>query len=265
MTQITEDTGYQALKQERQRHLLEVLEREGRVLSSELSVRWGLSEDTIRRDLREMEQGGMLQRVHGGALPRSPGALPYDARRRLDVASKSAIAQRAANLIIEGQTVFIDGGTTTVEIASHLLRDRRATIITNSPPLALALADHSKLDVLLLGGRLLKDARVTVGADTVREIASIRADLCLLGMCSLHPDIGITVGSVEEACVKRAMIATSAEVVGLISHGKMGKILPYVVGPASALTQLITDVSDEVVLEPYRSQGICITALNSTQ
>jgi DeoR/GlpR family transcriptional regulator of sugar metabolism len=261
VTQITEEPGYLALKQERQRHLLEILDREGRILSSELSVRWGLSEDTIRRDLREMQQGGMIQRVHGGALPRSPGALPYDARRRLDVPSKSAIARRAADLISEGQTVFIDGGTTTVEIASHLLRDRRATIITNSPLLALALADHSKLDVLLLGGSFLKDARVTVGADTVREIASIRADLCLLGMCSLHPDVGITVGSVEEACVKRAMITTSAEVVGLISRAKMGTILPYVVGHASALTQLITDVSDEVVLEPYRSQGVCITAL----
>ena len=128
MTQAAEDSGYLALKQERHRHLLEILNREGRILSSELSVRWGLSEDTIRRDLREMEQGGMIQRVHGGALPRSPGAVPYDSRRRLDVASKSAIARRAADLIGEGQTVFIDGGTTTVEIATHLSRDRRAPL-----------------------------------------------------------------------------------------------------------------------------------------
>jgi DeoR/GlpR family transcriptional regulator of sugar metabolism len=78
---------------------------------------------------------------------------------------------------------------------------------------------------LLPGGSLLKDDRVTVGADTVREIASIRADLCLLGMCSLHPDIGITDGSVEEACVRRAVIVMSAEVVGLISRAKMGTIL----------------------------------------
>jgi DeoR/GlpR family transcriptional regulator of sugar metabolism len=263
MVQHSEDEGSLALKQERQRHLLDLLRREGRILSSEISARWGLSEDTIRRDLREMAQAGVIQRVHGGALPRSPGAVPFGSRRLLELEGKSAIAKEAAARIGEGQTVFIDGGTTTAEIAAHLPRDRGATIITNSPPLALALIEHSKMMVLLLGGSFVKDALVTVGADTVRAIESIRADLCLLGMCSLHPDIGMTVGSVEEASVKRAMIAASAEIVGLISKGKIGTVLPYVVGPASALTQLITDVSDDAVLGPYRSIGVDITPVKS--
>ena len=265
MVQHSDDQGSLALKEERQQHLLDVLRREGRILSSEISARWAVSEDTIRRDLREMAQAGVIQRVHGGALPRSLAAVPFGSRRLLDVEGKSAIAKEAAGRIGEGQTIFIDGGTTTVEIATHLPRDRGATIITNSPPLALALTEHSKMMVLLLGGSLAKDALVTVGADTVRAIESIRADLCLLGMCSLHPDIGMTVGSVEEASVKRAMIAASAEIVGLISQGKIGTVLPYVVGPASALTQLVTDVSDDAILGPYRSIGIDITVVKSGQ
>ena len=94
----------------------------------------------------------------------------------------------------------------------------------------------------------------------IRRVESIRADLCFLGMCSLHPEVGITVGDREEAYVKQAMIGASTEVVGLISLGKMGTSLPYLVGPASRLTRLITDASDEDVLNPYRSQGIEVTS-----
>jgi DeoR/GlpR family transcriptional regulator of sugar metabolism len=115
------------------------------------------------------------------------------------------------------------------------------------------------LSVLMLGGEFLKEERVTTGIETIRQIESIRADLCFLGMCSLHPHVGITVGNREEAYVKQAMIGASTEVVGLISLGKMGTSLPYRVGPASGLTRLITDASEEDVLNPYRSQGIEVT------
>ncbi|HEY6467777.1 MAG TPA: hypothetical protein VIY69_17380 [Candidatus Acidoferrales bacterium] len=106
----------------------------------------------------------------------------------------------------------------------------------------------------------LKEERVTIGIETIRRVESIRADLCFLGMCSLHADVGIAVGNPEEAYVKQAMIGVSAEVVGLISLGKMGTSLPYVVGPASRLKGLITDASDEDALNPYRSQGIEVTS-----
>jgi DeoR/GlpR family transcriptional regulator of sugar metabolism len=115
------------------------------------------------------------------------------------------------------------------------------------------------LSVLLLGGNFAKEARVTTGIETVRRVESIRADLCFLGMCSLHPEVGITVADREEAFVKQAMIEASREVVGLISLGKMGTSLPYLVGPASRLTRLITDASDEEVLNSYRSQGVEVT------
>ena len=123
-------------------------------------------------------------------------------RQQIDMESKIGIARAAADMIRDGQVVLIDGGTTNLRIASYLSRERSATIVTNSPPLALALADHPKLSVLMLGGNFLKEARVATGIETIRRVESIRADLCFLGMCSLHPEVGITVGDREEAYVK---------------------------------------------------------------
>jgi DeoR/GlpR family transcriptional regulator of sugar metabolism len=245
-----------ALKEERHQHILELLGSAGRVLAADLSGRYSVSEDTIRRDLRELARSGKIQRVHGGALPRRAEPVRFVSRQQIDTESKTGIARAAAEMIRDGQVVLIDGGTTNLRIAAYLPRERVATIVTNSPPLALALADHPSVRVAMLGGNFDKEAQVTTGIDTVRGIESVRADLCLLGMCSLHPEVGITAGEQEEAYVKKAMIAASAEVAGLISLGKMGTFLPYVVGPASRLTHLITDASDEDVLNPYRSQGI---------
>src|ERR1700723_2466300 len=254
------EAGQITLKEERNQYIPELLAREGRVLAADLSSRYRVSDDTIRRDLRELASSGKIQRVHGGALPRRAEAVPFVSRQQIDLESKIGIARAAAAMIRDGQVVLIDGGTTNLRIASYLSTERSATIVTNSPPLALALADHPKVSVLMLGGNFLKEARVTTGIETIRRVESIRADLCFLGMCSLHPEVGITVGDQEEAYVKQAMIGASTEVVGLISLGKMGTSLPYLVGPASRLTRLITDASDEDVLNPYRSQGIEVTS-----
>src|ERR1700740_624575 len=216
------EPGQIALKEERHQYILELLGSEGRVLAADLSSRYKVSEDTIRRDLRELASSGRIQRGHGGALPRRAEAVPFVSRQQIDTESKTGIARAAGDMNRAGQGVFFDGGTTSLRIAASLSRERSATIVTNSPPLALALADHPKLRVLMLGGTFIKEARVTAGIDTIRQVESIRADLCFLGMCSLHPEVGITVGDREEAHVKQAMIGASTEVVGLISLGKMG-------------------------------------------
>jgi DeoR/GlpR family transcriptional regulator of sugar metabolism len=146
--------------------------------------------------------------------------------------------------------------------AGNLSEPREASLVARvrAECRIITLADHPKLSVLMLGGDFLKEERITTGIETIRRIESIRADLCFLGMCSLHPEAGITVGDREQAYVKQAMIGASTEVVGLISLGKMGTSLPYLVGPASRLTHLITDASDKDVLNPYRSQGIEVTS-----
>lgn len=158
-----------ALKEERHQHILELLGSEGRVLAADLSNRYSVSEDTIRRDLRELARAGKIQRVHGGALPRRAEAVPFVSRQQIDIESKTGIARAAADMIRDGQVVLIDGGTTNLRIASYLSRERSTTIVTNSPPLALALADHPKVSVLMLGGNLHKEARVTTGIETIRE------------------------------------------------------------------------------------------------
>ena len=118
--------------------------------------------------------------------------------------------------------ILLDAGTTTLEVARHLPPDLQATVITNSPPIAVALAEHPSVEVTVLGGTLEKGAHALVGAATVAALRSVRADVLILGVCSLHPEIGITVLDLEESYVKRAMIANAAEVVAVSSAEKLG-------------------------------------------
>jgi DeoR/GlpR family transcriptional regulator of sugar metabolism len=247
------------LKEERQQRILEKLHTEGKVLAGELSAALQVSEDTIRRDLGELAEAGRIQRVHGGALPKSPATAGFVARQHQGQAAKAAIAQAAAGLLRNGQVVILDGGTTAVQVARRLPIELHATVITNSPAGAVELAGHPSVDVIIIGGRLYKESLVAVGAVTAEALSDVRADLCLLGVCSLHPEIGISVPDYEEAQIKRAMIESSAEVVALASAEKLGTAAPYVVAPISALTHLVTekDVADET-LEQYRAAGVSV-------
>ena len=247
------------LTAERRRSIMQVLQRDGQVLASELSKSLHVSEDTIRRDLRELAASGRLQRVHGGALPRSPTIASFTERQQQAAGAKEAIAQAAIQFIRQDQVIILDGGTTPLQVAQHLRPDLRATIITHSPPIALALAEYESIEVILIGGKLNRRNLVTVGAAVVEAFHDIRADLCFLGISSLHPEVGMSTRDLEEAYVKRAMIASSAEVVALASAEKLGTASPYIIGPLSDLTHLITErsVSNET-LAPYREAGITI-------
>ena len=247
------------LTAERRRSILRTLQNEGKVYASELSKALHVSEDTIRRDLRELATAGVLQRVHGGALPRLPANSGFVARQQHAPEAKVALAQAAIRLIRQDQVIILDGGTTLLQVAQHLPSDLHATVITNSPPIALALAEHPTVEVIMTGGKLYKQELVTIGVETVEAFRNIRADLCFLGIGSVHPDVGISTLSLEEAYTKRAMIASAAEVVALTSAEKLGTAAPYIVGPLSDLTHLVTErsVSSEA-LAPYRAAGITI-------
>jgi DeoR/GlpR family transcriptional regulator of sugar metabolism len=130
-------------------------------------------------------------------------------------------------------------------------------VITTSPPIALALADHPGLEVTVIGGTLRRNALVTVGAAAIEALRVIRADVVFLGVCGLHPEIGVTTEDLEERHVKAAMIDGAAEVVALADHDKLGTAMPAVVAPLSAVTHLVTDAAaDEDSLAPYRAHGI---------
>jgi len=238
---------------------MQVLQRDGLVQASELSKTLHVSEDTIRRDLRELAAAGRLQRVHGGALPRSPTVSSFTERQGQAAESKEAIAQAAVQLMRQDQVIILDGGTTPLQVAQHIPSDLRATIVTHSPPIALALAEYDEIEVILIGGKLNKRNLVSVGAGTIEAFENIRADVCFLGITSLHPEVGISTRDMEEAYVKRAMIASSAEVVALASAEKLGTASHYIVGPLMDLTHLITERSvPNEALAPYKEAGITI-------
>src|SRR2546421_12949733 len=234
------------LTAERRRSIMQTLQREGKVHATELSKALQVSEDTIRRDLRELAAAGVLQRVHGGALPRSPAAASFTERQQQAPGAKAAIAQAAVRLIRQDQVIIFDGGTTLLQVAQRLPPDLRATVITHSPPIALALAEHPEVEVIVIGGKLYKHELIAVGVAVVEAFRNFRADLCFLGVGSVHPDIGISTSNLEEAYVKRAMIASSAEVVALTSAEKIVTAAPYFIGPLSDLKHLVTDRSGPV-------------------
>ena len=247
------------LKHERHRWIIDRLRADGRVLASAVSTELGISDDTVRRDLADLAGTGVLQRVHGGAVPTSPAVVPFTAREQQAPEAKRAIARAAAGLLRDGQAVILDGGTTARLVAEELAPGLRATVITHSPTVAEVLAEHPTVEVILLGGRLQKASRVAVGAATVEALRMVRADVYLLGVGALHPEVGLSTGDLEEAHVKRAMIASAAEVVALTTPEKLGTAARYVFGAVADLTHLVTDGSaEDAQLAPYEQLGVTI-------
>jgi len=248
------------LTAERKRLLLEILERDGRVVAKTVSLELGLSEDTIRRDLRELASEGRLTRVHGGALPASPGIVDFAARTSIEQAGKQAIGRAAAAMIENGQMVVLDGGTTAIEVAKHLRADLRATIATHSPSTALALAPHAGIEIILIGGRLFRHSLVSVGAEAAEQIRRIRADLYFLGVTGIHPEAGLTTGDFEEAGIKRAWMEQAAETIALGSRDKIGTAAAHRVAPAASLAGLVTDrTADSDTLGAIEALGVAVT------
>ncbi len=192
-----------------------------------------------------------------GRAPRHGDASSFATRARRSPEAKASIARRAAGLVRDGQIVVIDGGTTTLEVARALPEDLRASVVTTSPPIALALSEHPGIEVTVVGGTLRRHALVTVGAAATGALRLIRADVVFLGVCAVHPEIGVTTGDLEERHAKAAMIEGAGEVVALADHEKLGTAMAIVVAPMSAVTHLVTDagVEDDAVA-PYRDLGI---------
>lgn len=247
------------LTRQRKRYILDVLEREGQVVAKTLSHNLGLSEDTIRRDLRELAAEGRLQRVHGGALPASPAVADFAGRQAIAPAGKVAIGRAAAGLVENGQVVILDGGTTAVQIARHLARDLRATVVTHSPTIAVELVEHPNVEVLIIGGRLFKHSVVAVGAAAAEAIGRIRADLYFMGVTGVHPQEGLSTGDLEEAYIKRALSARAAETLVLASHEKLGAVSPYLIASLREVGGLIVErgVAEEVAA-PYLEAGLSL-------
>jgi DeoR/GlpR family transcriptional regulator of sugar metabolism len=242
-----------------QRHLaiLDELRLTGRVLARELAERLGVSEDTIRRDLRDLSTRGALQRVHGGALPVSPALASLARRSGIAVDEKRALGLMAASLVADGQLVFVDGGTSTLAMVQQLPATLKATVATHSPVIAAALIEHPSVEVQMLGGRLFKHSGVAVGAGVAQAIQALRADCYFLGVTGVQAEFGLSTGDAEEAQVKALLMANAAETVLMASSDKLGKVSPYRVAPLSALaTLIVTPQADPAALQTLRLPGL---------
>lgn len=243
----------------RKKSILDTLKSDGLVVAKELSESFGVSEDTIRRDLRELAAEGKLQRVHGGALPSSPAIAKLSKRQRINMAAKSSIARKAAGLIEVDQVIILDGGTSCVELARQLPSTLKATVITHSPSVAVELVEHEGIEVVLIGGRLFKHSMVTVGAAAIEAIAHIRADLYFMGVTGVHSEAGLSTGDLEEAYVKRALAGSAAEVVVLASAEKLNAASAYVIGAATmANTIVVEQETPKALTKSLAALGITI-------
>lgn len=230
------------LAAQRREVLLDRLRQDGRIVAKDLAVELGLSEDSVRRDLRELAAAGLCQRVYGGALPVSPAVVDYAGRQTVAVDSKQRVARRAARLVLPGSTVILDGGTTALAVVRALPRDLRATVVTHSPTVAAALAEHPTVDVLVLGGRLFKHSVVTCGAAAAEAASAVTADVFLLGVTGVHHEAGLTTGDPDEAAMKRALAARAGDTYVLASAEKIGAASPFRVLPLGEVSGIVTDV-----------------------
>jgi len=234
------------------------LTRDGEIVAKRLADELNLSEDTIRRDLREMAAEGLLKRVHGGALPLAPALPNFAARQEIAGDVKRRLGRKAAAMIEAGQTIFLDGGTSNAEIARALPREMRLTVVTHAPTIAAELERH-EAEVILVGGRLYKHSMVATGAAALAAIADIRVDLFFLGVTAIHPVHGVSTGDFEEAAVKRAVLKQAADAYVLATAEKFGAVSPHrVAGIADLAGFIVAEEIEKGVLAPYDDANIAV-------
>ncbi|MFI6517767.1 DeoR/GlpR family DNA-binding transcription regulator [Spirillospora sp. NPDC050679] len=249
------------LAAERRAHLLGLLAREGKIVAKDVAAELGISEDSVRRDLRDLAAEGLCQRVYGGALPVSPAVVDYAARQSVAPDGKQKVAAVAAALVRPGGALILDGGTTALAVARALPPDLDCTVITHSPTIAAALLDHVRAELFLLGGRVFKHSAVTCGAAAVEAAQNVSADLCLLGVTGVHPEAGLTTGDAEEAAMKRALSARAADTCILASSEKIGTASRFRVLPWEKVSGLITDADPgDAVIEQIKALGVEVMA-----
>jgi DeoR/GlpR family transcriptional regulator of sugar metabolism len=238
------------LPDERRQQIADAVARDGRVLASEMAARFATSEDTIRRDLRDLDAAGLLRRVHGGAVRRLTAEPSFRQRERAAPERKALLAQTAARLIREGDTVLIDAGSTNLAIARAIADGCASSIITNSPPVAAALGDFRRTEIVMLGGRVMPGSGAVGGARTLRELGELNADLCFIGACSVDAARGVAASFADEAVLKRAMIEASARVAAAVLNDRLAAAAPFRFAPLDALDHLIVEA--DAPAEPLR-------------
>ncbi|WP_196501825.1 DeoR/GlpR family DNA-binding transcription regulator [Aestuariivirga litoralis] len=212
---------------ERRNRILKRLEKTGRVTVRQISQDYAVSEDTVRRDLKELESLGLCTCVYGGALLKSP--VPPDAgqRRGLDLSRKDALGLTLASLVQPGQVVFMDAGSTNLAAARHLPDREDITVITHDPAIAAALVAFQNIRLISIGGQINRHVGAPTDAAAMRAIQDFRPDLLVLGTCALDAEGAVSAFVYEDAEIKSMLVQNAKSVVTGLLNEKLGTRAPY--------------------------------------
>lgn len=236
--------------------ILQALRVDGPATVSGLSEQLRVSEATIRRDLIQLDNEGLLRRVYGGAVPLTDRDDPFTEVAEVRAAEKDAIGRRCADLVKDGETVLLDIGTTAHCVARHL-HDRSVTVITSSLAVVDELQDAPEIRLVVLGGMLRRDYRSLVGFLTEDNLRQVHADRLFLSTSGVRPDGQVMDTTVVEVPVKRAMIAASDEVVLVADVGKFpGSGIARVCGPEELDAVVTNAAADATTRAVMREAGV---------
>jgi DeoR family transcriptional regulator, fructose operon transcriptional repressor len=248
------------LAEERRFQIREILAAQRTVTASDLCDRLQVTAATIRRDLATLEKDGVLVRSHGGAVSRmsSTSFQPsYDALLRSNSEEKRQIACAAEELILDGDTVFLEGSTTVLELARRLIHRHRLTVVTNSPSIVCELERSHGITVLCTGGDLQKETFYLSGEWAHRALSEIRLDKAVLGVSAIDLEYGISTASHAEAQIKKMLTRAAKIRIALADHGKFGKQCFAYVGPVTDINILVTDSGTEAQhIKELRAAGL---------
>jgi DeoR family transcriptional regulator of aga operon len=254
--------GERLLNEERRRAILDLLNREGRVLVKELADRFDTSQITIRKDLEVLHSQGSLHRTHGGALTVQSGTLvdpSLQEKEKLHRQEKLRIAAAAVAMIEEGQSIILDSGTTTTAIARSLRGFRRLTVITNAVNIAAELAT-SGIEVILTGGTVRTNSFSLVGPLAEETLRRLTADLLFLGVDGFDTRLGLSTPNLLEAKVNRVMVEIARKTVAVCDSSKFGHRSLSMIVPAAAIHHVITDKRiSKADLQNLKDAGIATT------
>jgi DeoR family fructose operon transcriptional repressor len=248
------------LAEERRFRIREILTMQRTISASELCSTLEVTPATIRRDLAALEDEGVLVRSHGGAVSRMSSTKfqpSYETLARINSEEKVAIARAAEKLILDGDTVFLEGSTTVLELAGRLHNRNRLTVVTNSPTIVCQLQHSAAVTVLCTGGDLQKDTFYFSGEWAQRALSEIRLDKAVVGVSAIDPGYGISTANHAEAQIKKMIVKAAKTRIGLADHSKFGKQSFAYVGPVADLTTLVTDKgTDPKYIDELREAGI---------
>lgn len=245
------------LKKERQSYILHQLDVHNKVLLGTLCAEISVSEDTIRRDLQELSESGKLIKVHGGAVSNSFYHTSKFSNSVYAHYDKKLIAQKASKLIKDGMFVLTGGGTTIIELARCLPPSLKATFISGSIPAITEYMHHPNIDVVVLGDKLSKPSKITIGANVLERIKSMKVDLCIMGINAIDIEAGVTDNDWDVIQLKQQMIASAKKTVCLTISEKINTVQPLKVCKVNQVDILITELKPTAeLLVPYSAAGL---------